>query len=212
MIQTMTTATQSAIPLLDLLTDIRACRHCEPGLPLGANPVVRAGARASLLIIGQAPGTKVHASGIPWDDPSGNRLRQWLQLEPEQFYDESRLAIVPMGFCYPGRGKSGDLPPSPACAPLWHQRLFAQLPHLELVLLVGAYAQQYYLDQTPAAPLASGTTLTERVRRWQDFGPRYFPLPHPSPRNNLWLRRNPWFETEVLPALQSRVLHTLRIG
>lgn len=198
------------IPLLDLLAQIRACRHCEPTLPLGANPVVRADVSASIAIIGQAPGTKVHASGIPWDDASGNRLRQWLQLAPEQFYDESQVALVPMGFCYPGRGKSGDLPPSPDCAPLWHEHLFRQLPQLELVLLLGTYSQQYYLAQTPLAERSKNETLTARVARWREFGPLHFPLPHPSPRNNLWLRRNPWFEAEVLPALQQRVAAALR--
>lgn len=201
----MTSPTSSDIPLKDLLVQIRACHHCEETLPLGPNPVVRAAAGARMVIIGQAPGTRVHASGVPWDDPSGNRLRDWLQLQPEQFYDESQVAIVPMGFCYPGRGKSGDLPPTPDCAPLWHERLFTHLPQLELVLLVGAYAQQYYLSHTPAAEVAATETLTQRVQRWQDFGPRYFPLPHPSPRNNVWLRRNPWFEAEVVPALQRRV-------
>jgi uracil-DNA glycosylase len=152
----------------------------------------------------------VHASGIPWDDPSGDRLRRWLQMEPEQFYDESTVAIIPMGFCYPGRGKSGDLPPPPDCAPLWHERLLAQLPDLALVLLVGSYAQQYYLPVTPAAQQAPpGETLARRVQRWRDFGPRYFPLPHPSPRNTLWLRRNPWFEAEVVPALQRRLRQAL---
>lgn len=175
-------------------------------MPLGPNPVLRAAATARLMIVGQAPGTRVHASGIPWHDPSGDRLRQWLQLEPELFYDESRVAIVPMGFCYPGKGKSGDLPPAPDCAPLWHDRLLAQLPALKMTLLVGAYAQQYYLPRTPAAAQAArNETLTQRVRRWRDFGPEYLPLPHPSPRNNLWLRRNPWFETELVPVLQERV-------
>ena len=192
------------IPLRDLLAQVRACRHCEDSLPLGPNPVLRASATARLLIIGQAPGTRVHASGIPWNDPSGDRLRQWLQLDSEQFYDEARVAIVPMGFCYPGRGKSGDLPPPPACAPLWHGPLQQQMPNLQLVLLVGSYAQQYYQAHTSAAAVP-GETLTMRVQRWREFGPRYFPLPHPSPRNNLWLRRNPWFETEVLPALRRRV-------
>lgn len=205
MIRFMTEATHDDIPLRDLLVQIRACRHCEPALPLGANPVLRADTSASLAIIGQAPGTRVHASGVPWDDPSGNRLRDWLQLTPDRFYDASRVAIVPMGFCYPGRGKSGDLPPAPDCAPMWHQRLFRQLPNLRLVLLVGAYAQQYYLPQTPLAEEGGNETLTSRVGRWREFGPRYFPLPHPSPRNNLWLRRNPWFEAEVLPALRDRV-------
>lgn len=190
------------IALVDLLADIRACRHCEQTLPLGPNPVVRASATARLLIVGQAPGTKVHATGIPWNDPSGDRLRHWLQLEPEQFYDESLVAIVPMGFCYPGRGKSGDLPPEPACAPLWHERLLEQMPNLALVLLVGSYAQNHYLGK-------SRETLTQRVQRWPEFGPRFFPLPHPSPRNNLWLRRNPWFETEAVPALRDRVRRML---
>ena len=186
------------IPLADLLAEIRACRHCEADLPLGPNPVLRAGAGARLLIVGQAPGTKVHATGIPWNDPSGERLRQWLDMDSEQFYDQDRIAIVPMGFCYPGRGKSGDLPPSPACAPLWHEKVLSHLPKLELTLLVGSYAQAHYLG-------ASRETLTERVRRWRDFAPDYLPLPHPSPRNTLWLKRNPWFDEEVVPALQARV-------
>ena len=181
-----------------LLAEIRRCRHCEPDLPLGANPVLRASATARLLIVGQAPGTRVHATGIPWNDPSGDRLRQWLQMDREQFYDEARIAIAPMGFCYPGRGKSGDLPPPPACAPRWHSRLLQAMPDLELLLLVGSYAQNYYLG-------SSKESMAERVRRWRDFGPRYFPLPHPSPRNTLWLRRNPWFEEEVVPELRERV-------
>ena len=186
------------LPLVDLLAEIRRCEHCADSLPLGPRPVVRAGADARLLIIGQAPGTRVHATGIPWNDPSGDRLRDWLQMDSDQFYDESRIAIVPMGFCYPGKGKSGDLPPSPACAPLWHERLLEQMPKVELVLLVGSYAQAQYLGR-------SRETLTARVRRWADFAPRYLPLPHPSPRNTLWLRRNPWFEVEVVPELQRRV-------
>jgi uracil-DNA glycosylase len=181
-----------------LLAEIRRCRHCEPDLPLGANPVLRASATARLLIVGQAPGTRVHATGIPWNDPSGDRLRQWLQMDREQFYDEARIAIAPIGFCYPGRGKSGDLPPPPACAPRWHPRLLQAMPDLELLLLVGSYAQNYYLG-------SSKESMAERVRRWRDFGPRYFPLPHPSPRNTLWLRRNPWFEEEVVPELRKRV-------
>ena len=193
----MTDSTQD-LALVDLLARIRSCRHCEASLPLGPRPVLRAGSGARLLIVGQAPGTRVHESGIPWNDPSGDRLRQWLQLTPEQFYDETRVAIVPMGFCYPGRGKSGDLPPPPACAPLWHEQLLQLMPQLDLVLLVGSYAQTHYLGR-------SRDTLTERVRRWREFGPRYLPLPHPSPRNNLWLRRNPWFEAEVIPALREHV-------
>lgn len=186
------------LSLQDLLAEVRQCRRCEEQLPLGPRPVVRAAASARLLIVGQAPGTRVHASGVPWDDPSGDRLRQWLQLDKERFYDESRVAIVPMGFCYPGKGKSGDLPPRPECAPLWHEPLLARLPAVELVLLVGSYAQGYYLGN-------ARETLTNRVRRWRDFGPRFLPTPHPSPRNTLWLRRNPWFEQEVVPELRRRV-------
>jgi uracil-DNA glycosylase len=186
------------IRLRNLLREIRRCRHCADELPLGPNPVLRAASTARLVIVGQAPGTRVHASGVPWDDASGARLRQWLCMEPQQFYDESRIAIVPMGFCYPGKGKSGDLPPPVGCAPLWHARLFALMPRVELVLLVGSYAQNHYLGR-------STQSLAQRVRRWNDFAPRYFPLPHPSPRNTLWLRRNPWFEKEVVPALRERV-------
>jgi uracil-DNA glycosylase len=156
-----------------------------------------------LLIVGQAPGTRVHASGVPWDDPSGDRLRRWLALTPEQFYDESRIAIIPMGFCYPGRGKSGDLPPRPECAPLWHERVLAAMPAIDTVLLVGSYAQQHYLAAD--YPDCLRQSLTERVRDWRRFGPRFFPTPHPSPRNTLWLKRNPWFEQEVVPELRHRL-------
>lgn len=190
------------LALLDLLADIRACRHCAEHLPLGPNPVVRASNSARLLIIGQAPGTKVHASGIPWDDPSGDRLRNWLAVDSDTFYEESRIAIVPMGFCYPGKGKSGDLPPRPECVELWHQSLLDKMPQVELVLLVGSYAQNYYLGKTRE-------TLTQRVQRWRDFSPRYIPTPHPSPRNSLWLKRNPWFEEEVVPHIQQRVKRLL---
>ncbi|MCB1841994.1 MAG: uracil-DNA glycosylase family protein, partial [Halioglobus sp.] len=138
----------------------------------------------------------------PWDDPSGERLRDWLNLPPDVFYDASRVAIMPMGFCYPGKGKSGDLPPPPECAPRWHAQLLAHLPALELTLLVGSYAQAYYLESPREA-------LTARVRRFRDFGPRFFPLPHPSPRNTLWLKRNPWFDAEVVPALRERVARVL---
>lgn len=193
----MKTAKPGKLPLKNLLRDIRACQHCEADLPLGPNPVVRAGNSAKLLIVGQAPGTKVHASGVPWDDPSGNRLRDWLALDKEQFYDESAIAIVPMGFCYPGRGKSGDLPPMPDCAPKWHELLLAQMPNIEMTLLVGMYAQNHYLDR-------SKQTLTERVQQWQDHAPKFFPLPHPSPRNSFWLKRNPWFEKDVVPALRKQ--------
>ena len=195
----------AGLELRDLLAEIRQCTRCRDDLPLGPRPVLRAAGSARLMIVGQAPGTRVHASGIPWDDPSGDRLRDWLAMDAGEFYDESRVAIVPMGFCYPGRGKSGDLPPLPICAPTWHPPLFARLPHLQLVLLVGSYAQAFYLD----GPRQS---VTDRVRNFRDIPERYFPLPHPSPRNNLWLRRNPWFDAEVLPDLRRRVRRILPAG
>ncbi len=182
-----------------LLAEVRACRLCEAHLPLGPNPVLRAGVGARLLLVGQAPGTRVHATGVPWNDPSGDRLRQWLQIERHSFYDERHIAIVPMGFCYPGKGKSGDLPPRPECAPHWHARLLAQMPQLELILLIGQYAQRHYLRHGPPS------TLTTTVRQFRDCPAPYFPLPHPSPRNIGWFRRNPWFEAKLLPELQMRV-------
>jgi len=183
-----------------LLAEVRACTHCREILPLGPRPVLRANSAARILIVGQAPGTRVHATGIPWNDPSGVRLRQWLGVAPETFYDPTRFAIIPMGFCYPGRDtRGGDLPPRPECAPLWHDRLLAMLPNLKLTLLVGAYAQRCYLGKR------TGKTLGETVSRWREFGPTMLPLPHPSPRNRLWLRRNPWFEDEIVPALRVRV-------
>lgn len=185
--------------LISLLEEVRACRLCEAHLPLGPNPVVRAGQSARLLIVGQAPGTRVHETGIPWNDPSGDRLRDWLQMDREAFYDENQIAIIPMGFCYPGRGKGGDLPPRPECAPQWHERLLAELPDLQLTLLVGQYAQKYYLP-------SPGKTLSDNVRDFdRALQSGYFPLPHPSPRNRLWLRQRPWFEEQVLPVLRERV-------
>lgn len=183
-----------------LLAEVRACRLCAAELPLGPRPVVRARPGARLLIVGQAPGTKVHESGIPWNDKSGERLRDWLQTGPEVFYDEARIAIVPMGFCYPGReDRGGDKPPRPECAPTWHPRLRAALPKVELTLLVGLYAQARYLGARRKA------NLTETVRAWRDYLPAYLPLPHPSWRNTAWLKRNPWFEAELLPELRARV-------
>lgn len=187
----------------DLLEEISHCRICDAHLPLGPRPVVQMQGSASLLIIGQAPGTRVHKTGIPWDDPSGERLRQWLQLSPEQFYNTAHVAIMPMGFCYPGKGRSGDLPPRKECAEKWHSSLRAQLPQCRLTLLIGQYAQAYYLGP-------DGLSLTERVKQWQNYLPTYVPLPHPSPRNRLWLKKNPWFERDTIPHLQS-LIRTLAI-
>jgi uracil-DNA glycosylase len=181
-----------------LLREVRACTACAEHLPLGPNPVLRAGPTARILIVGQAPGTRVHHTGIPWNDPSGDRLRDWLQFDRALFYNSARIAIIPMGFCYPGRGASGDLPPRPECAPLWHPRLLAELPDLQLKLLVGKYAQDYYLG-------TRRQSLATTVRQFSQYLPEFFPLPHPSPRNIRWFRNHPWFETEVLPALQTRV-------
>ncbi len=186
--------------LPELVAAARACRVCAQDLPLGPRPVLRAQASARLLIVGQAPGTRVHETGVPWNDPSGDRLRHWLDLAREDFYDEARIAIVPMGFCYPGRNeRGGDRPPRPECAPLWHAPLRALLPGIELTLLVGGYAQRYYLGKRREA------SLTETVRAWRDHLPDYLPLPHPSWRNTAWLKKNPWFEADLVPVLRQRV-------
>ncbi len=191
-------------PTLETLLDqVRACRLCEAELPLGPRPVLRAAATARILVVGQAPGTAVHASGVPFDDPSGVRLREWMGVDDATFYDESRIAIIPMGFCYPGRGKSGDLPPKPLCADTWRDALLSRLPDLRLTLLFGQYAIAWHL------PEAKGSSLTETVRRRADWGTAVLPMPHPSPRNNLWLRRNAWFEHEVVPELRRRVAEAL---
>ncbi len=182
-----------------LLSEIKNCRYCEQYLSDGPRPVVTAHPKSMIAIIGQAPGMKVHQSGIPWDDASGNKLREWLGVSAEQFYDDRLIALVPMGFCYPGKGRSGDLPPRPECAPLWHGPLLKEMPELKLVLLIGTYAQRYYLGD------ASGKNLTATVRAYKEYLPRYFPLPHPSPRNRFWLSKNPWFETEVLPELKRQL-------
>jgi uracil-DNA glycosylase len=182
-----------------LLREIRACRMCEAHLPLGPKPVLRASAGARLLVVGQAPGTRVHASGIPWDDASGRRLREWLGIDADTFYDAKRVAIVPMGFCYPGKAGSGDAPPRPECRATWHPRLLPLLPGIDLALLIGQYAQAHFLGASRKA------SLTDTVRAWRDYLPAYLPLPHPSPRNVAWFKANPWFEGEVLPALRYRV-------
>jgi uracil-DNA glycosylase len=185
--------------LARLLKDARACRLCATHLPLGPRPVLRASTTARLLIVGQAPGTRVHETGIPFNDPSGDTLRLWLGLDRDAFYDERRIAIVPTGFCYPGKGPSGDAPPRPECAPKWHPPLRAAMPKLQLTLLVGSYAQAYYLGDRREK------TLADTVRNWRAYLPEFLPTPHPSPRNRLWLRKNPWFEAEVVPAQRRRV-------
>jgi len=191
--------------LAEILAAARACRICEAQLPLGPRPVLRAAPPARLMIVGQAPGTRVHESGVPWDDRSGERLRDWLQVPNEVFYDPARVAIVPMGFCYPGvDAKGGDKPPSPVCAPQWHPPLRAALPAVELTLLVGMYAQAHYLGKRRRK------TLTETVRHWRDYLPEFLPLPHPSWRNTAWLKKNPWFETDLLPELRKRVKKLVR--
>jgi len=182
-----------------LISNIKACEVCKEHLPLGPRPVVTANRAAKIAIIGQAPGTKVHVSGIPWDDPSGKQLRKWLDITDKLFYDETKIAIVPMGFCYPGKGKTGDLPPRTECAPLWHKQLFDSMPNIDLILLIGQYAQKYYLGKE------SKKNLTETVQSYHEYLPKYLPLPHPSPRNRFWLTKNPWFDSDVIPILQEIV-------
>ena len=184
--------------LKSLLSEVGRCRICANDLPAGPNPVLQCSATARILIAGQAPGKKVHHSGVPFDDPSGNRLRDWLGISREVFYDASAVAILPMGFCYPGTASSGDLPPRPECAPRWREPLLAQMKQIELTLVLGQYAQRYHFEDR------SGS-LTELVRSWKEYWPDMVPLPHPSPRNNRWLKQNPWFETELLPELKARV-------
>ncbi len=186
-----------------LLKTIRNCKECQAHLPLGPNPVLQASISSKIVIIGQAPGTKVHKSGIPWDDASGNQLRRWLDVDSTLFYNTDIFAIVPMGFCYPGKGRSGDLPPRPECAPLWHDKLMKSMTNVKLTLLIGQYAQRYYLNEVK-------DNLTETVKSYKEYLPQYFPLPHPSPRNRFWLSKNPWFEEDVLPVLKENVKAIIR--
>lgn len=186
-----------------LLAEVRACTRCAEHLPLGPRPVLQLAASSRVLIIGQAPGTRVHASGVPWNDPSGERLRTWLGVDAAAFYDTARFALMPMGFCYPGRGKGGDLPPRPECAPQWHPVLRAGMSQVRLTLLIGQYAQRHYL------PDSAGSLEARVLRHGQALERGLFPLPHPSPRNTLWLRRRPWFEAEVVPVLREAVAAAL---
>ena len=188
--------------LATLLAEVRACALCAEHLPLGPRPVVQIHASARLLIAAQAPGRKVHETGIPFNDASGARLRAWLGISREVFYDAKRVAILPMGFCFPGTGKSGDLPPRPECAPAWRAALLSRLKNLQLTLVIGRYAQVYHLPN-------EGASLTETVQAWRKTWPHTVPLPHPSPRNILWLKRNPWFEKKLLPVLRIRIAEVL---
>ena len=196
----------SRAELEELLAEVAACAVCAPQLPLGPRPILQIGAGARLLIAGQAPGRAVHLHGIPFADPAGDLLRAWLGIDAASFYDPGRVAILPIGLCYPGRGRGGDLPPRPECAPLWQARLLALMPALRLTLLLGRHAQRHHLGAR------CRPSLTETVRAFRHYLPGYFPLPHPSPRNRPWLRRHPWFEQDVLPALRAEVRRALTVG
>ena len=182
-----------------LLAAVRDCHACEQHLPLGPRPVLQAHASARILVVGQAPGLRVHLSGIPWDDASGERLRRWMNVNRETFYDPTRVAIIPMGYCYPGRGRGGDLPPRRECAQLWLRHLLAKLPRIDFTLLIGQHAQRHFLGSRRKPTLAATSEC------WREYAPGYLPLPHPSPRNQPWFKRHPWFERDVIPALRSRV-------
>ena len=186
-----------------LLQQVRDCKVCENYLDLGINPVISASVKSRIVIIGQAPGRKVHDTGIPWNDKSGDNLRNWLGVDKTIFYDPEKIALIPMGFCYPGKGRSGDLPPRTECAPLWHQQLLSKMPDVQLTLLIGQYAQRYYLGD------AAKESLTESVKNFRDYLPQYFLLPHPSPRNNIWQAKNKWFAIKLLPELKKRVSNIL---
>ncbi len=182
-----------------LLKRVRSCEHCLEHLPHGVRPVLQVGPKAKILIVGQAPGSKVHATGVPFDDPSGERLRMWMGVDKSQFYDEAQIAILPMGFCYPGTGKSGDLPPRKECAELWRKDLLSMMPEVELTLVIGQYAIAWHL------PEVKKQSLTDTVKGWRNHWPEQLPLPHPSPRNNIWLKKNEWFVDDVIPSLQTRI-------
>lgn len=186
-------------PFNTTLDEVRACNICSDHLPHGVRPVVQINPKAKILIAGQAPGSKVHASGIPFDDASGDRLRAWMGIDKSTFYDATKVSILPMGFCYPGTGKSGDLPPRKECAEKWRNQLLALMPNIELTLVIGQYAIAWHL------PTAKKDTLTSTVKSWHSYWPDTLPLPHPSPRNNIWLKKNEWFENSIIPTLQAQV-------
>lgn len=187
-----------------LLSEIRKCTICIDKLELGPNPILAAHQKSKVAIIGQAPGSIVHRTSIPWDDKSGERLRSWLNVDDSTFYDPEKIALIPMGFCYPGKGKSGDLPPTPECAPQWHELLLSQMNELELIILIGTYAQSYYLKGKRKK------TLTETVKNYTEYLPNFFVLPHPSPRNNIWIKKNPWFEKELVPELKNQMISVFK--
>lgn len=189
-----------------LLEQVRNCRVCEQYLELGVNPVIAANSKSKIIIIGQAPGKKVHETGIPWDDKSGDNLRSWLGIDKTTFYDTNIIALMPMGFCYPGKGVSGDLQPRPECAPLWHNKLLAKMTNVKLTILIGQYAQDYYLSGK------TKSNLTESVKNFKDYLPQYFLLPHPSPRNNIWQAKNKWFVSLVLPELKEHIQRIIEAG
>jgi uracil-DNA glycosylase len=193
-----------SLSLNKLVKEIRSCTLCAKHLPLGPRPIIQVSRSSKILIVGQAPGSRVHETGIPFNDPSGDRLREWMGIDKEVFYNDKKIALVPMGFCFPGTGKSGDLPPRPECADTWRVKLLEQLPNVELTIIVGQYAQAWHLVN------GNKENLTETVMSWKDYWPKAIPLPHPSPRNNIWLKKNPWFEEEVLPSLQGRVKAVLK--
>ena len=185
-------------PFAELILSVQRCRLCEESLPMGPRPVFQIDPRARMLIAGQAPGRRVHETGVPFDDPSGERLRDWLGLSRDVFYDATQVAILPMGFCYPGTGKSGDLPPRPECEMVWRNQLMGCLSDVRLTIVIGQYAQKLHLPQVRR-------NLTETVRAWKEYDEGLIPLPHPSPRNNIWIKKNPWFAELLLPTLRQSV-------
>lgn len=185
----------------ELLCEIRDCRLCEDHLPLGPKPIIQASKDSRIILISQAPGRIVHETGIAWNDQSGKKLREWLGVDDKTFYDTDNFAVLPMGFCYPGKARTGDLPPRKECAPMWHEKVWDELKNVELKILIGSYATTYYLP--------GNTNLTEKVRNYKNYMPEYIPLPHPSPVNRFWRSKNPWFEEEVVPELQIKIRRIL---
>jgi len=190
-------------PLISMVSEIKQCTLCQQHLPLGPRPVLQVSPHAKILIAGQAPGLKVHKTGVPFDDASGERLRQWMGIDKNTFYNAQKIAILPMGFCYPGTGKSGDLPPRPECALAWRKQLLSAMADIKLTLVIGTYAQNWHMKETKQK------NLTETVKHWRNYGSQLLPLPHPSPRNNIWLSKNTWFEQDLIPELKNRVKNLL---